>query len=311
MSSCSLKDFLKQSFLFIHKETSAWKRFNNMQTQGPRGQLFPRAMNVMQDLVRGIRQEERIVISTRNGDLRGRYLQYKTGISGGYYSFQGIKYGKAPIGNRRFKASLPEGPWKGVKPAVREGTSCPHRNMILENYKGNEDCLFLNVYTPKLPDSEGNPKLPILFWIHGGGFQFGNGNAFLYGPDYLIPENIILVTINYRLGALGFLNTGTHDAPGNAGLKDQVLALKWVQDNIESFGGDPNEVTIGGQSAGSASVHYLLMSPLTKGLFKRAIAQSGVSVNPWAITDIPQQRAFMLGKALNYHTNDTEKLIRK
>lgn len=299
-------------FLLTLKDTSAWKRFNDLQTQGQRGLLFPRAMNVVQDLVRGIRQEERVVINTKNGALRGRLLPYKSGASGGYYSFQGIKYGKAPVGNRRFKAPLPEGPWKGVKAALREGASCPHRNMILENYKGNEDCLFLNVYTPKLPNSEsGNQKLPVLFWIHGGGFQFGNGNAFLYGPDYLIPENIILVTINYRLGALGFLNAGTAEAPGNAGLKDQVLALKWVRDNIESFGGNPNEVTIGGQSAGSASVHYLLLSPLTKGLFKRAIAQSGVVLNPWAITDIPHERAFLLGKALNFQTNDTNKLIRK
>lgn len=294
------------------KETSAWKRFNDLQMQGQRSLLFPRAMNAVQDIVRGIRQEERVTINTKNGALRGRYLPFKTGIAGGYYSFQGIKYGKAPVGNRRFKAPLPETPWKGVKPAVREGASCPHRNMILENYKGNEDCLYLNVYTPKLPDTDGNkPKLPVMFWIHGGGFQFGNGNAFLYGPDYLIPENILIVTINYRLGALGFLNTGTSDAPGNAGLKDQVLALKWVRDNIEAFGGDPNEVTIAGQSAGSASVHYLLLSPTTKGLFKRAIAQSGVSINPWAITDIPRERAFLLGKALNYHTNDTTKLTRK
>lgn len=137
--------------------------------QSSRGLLFPRAMNVVQDLVRGIRQEERVVVNTKNGALRGRYLGYKTGIPGGYYSFQGIKYGKAPTGSRRFKAPLPETSWKGIKPAMREGASCPHRNMILENFKGNEDCLFLNVYTPKLPDSDGNPKLPVLFWIHGGG----------------------------------------------------------------------------------------------------------------------------------------------
>ena len=127
----------------------------------------------------------------------------------------------------------------------------------------------------------------------------------------MIPENIILVTINYRLGALGFLNIGTEDAPGNAGLKDQILALKWVRDNIDVFGGNPDEVTIAGQSAGSASVHYLLMSTLANGLYKRAIAQSGVALNPWAITDIPRERAFLLGKAMNFLTNDTEKLIRE
>lgn len=268
-------------------------------------------MDAVQDLVSGIRQIEQVVITTKNGALRGRYLPYKSGTGSGYYAFQGIRYGKAPTGARRFRAALPETKWKGIKKAVREGQSCPHRNMILENFKGNEDCLFLNIYTPKLPGVNGNPKLPILFWIHGGAFQFGNGNAFLYGPDYLLPENIMVVTINYRLGALGFLNAGTPDAPGNAGLKDQVLALRWVRDNIEAFGGDPDEVVIGGQSAGSASVHYLMMSPSAKGLFKRAILQSGVTTNPWAVTNIPNERAFMLGKALNFHTNDTEKLIRK
>jgi len=122
-------------------------------------------MNVVQDIVREIRKEEKVVITTNNGAIRGRYMAYKTGIPGGYYSFQGIKYGKAPVGNRRFKAPLPEEPWKGIRSAAREGASCPHRNMILENYKGNEDCLFLNVYTPRVPDSDGNPKLPVLFWV--------------------------------------------------------------------------------------------------------------------------------------------------
>ena len=252
-----------------------------------------------------------MTLTIKNGAIRGRFLNYKTGSSGGYFSFQGIRYGKAPIGNRRFRSALPETPWKGTRSVTREGSSCPHRNMILENFKGNEDCLFLNVYTPKLPENGINPKLPVMFWIHGGGFQFGNGNAFLYGPDYLIPEGVIMVTINYRLGALGFLNTRSKEAPGNAGLKDQVLALKWVRDNIESFGGDPNQVTISGQSAGSASVHYLLLSPSAAGLFHRAIAQSGVTLNPWAISYNTQDRAFSLGNVLGYGTNDTQKLVRK
>lgn len=166
---CPRRTPLKFHSSLFPKDTSAWKRFSSYQTQSSRGLLFPRAMNAVQDLVRGIRQEERVVVTTNNGALRGRYLSYKTGIPGGYYSFQGIRYGKAPVGDRRFKAPLPETPWKGIKPAMREGSSCPHRNMILENYKGNEDCLFLNVYTPKLPDSDGAPKLPVLFWIHGGG----------------------------------------------------------------------------------------------------------------------------------------------
>lgn len=194
-----------------------------------------RFMRVVEEFVRGIRQEERVIVKTTKGSLRGRYQQYKTGVSGGYFSFQGIRYGKAPTGDRRFKAALPEDSWTGIRSTMREGASCPHRNMILETYRGTEDCLFLNVYTPQLPrDYAKKAKLPVLFWIHGGAFQFGNGNAFLYGPDYIMESgDVVLVTINYRLGALGFLNTGTHHAPGNVGLKDQILALKWVRDNIE------------------------------------------------------------------------------
>ncbi|XP_033219251.1 juvenile hormone esterase-like [Belonocnema kinseyi] len=120
-----------------------------------------------------------------------------------------------------------------------------------------------------------------MVWIHGGGFVFGSGNADLYGPDFLVRKEIVLVTINYRIDVLGFLNLGLETAPGNQGLKDQVMALKWVKDNISNFGGDPNNVTIFGESAGSASVHYLTQSALAKGLFHKAIAQSGTALNPW------------------------------
>jgi carboxylesterase type B len=193
-----------------------------------------RFMRVVEEFVRGIRQEERVVVKTTKGALRGRYQAYKNGATGGYYSFQGIRYGKAPTGSRRFKAALPEDAWNGIRSATREGASCPHRNMILETFRGTEDCLFLNIYTPQIPNELiRSTKLPVLVWIHGGAFQFGNGNAFLYGADYFMETGeMILVTINYRLGALGFLNTGTAEAPGNVGLKDQILALKWIRDNI-------------------------------------------------------------------------------
>lgn len=129
-------------------------------------------MIVVQDiLANSLRSEDRLVVQTQNGAVRGRFTPYKSGKSGGYYSFQGIKYGKAPTGSRRFRAALPEEPWTGVRLAWREGASCPHRNMILENFIGSEDCLYLNVYTPKLPkaDDDDEEKLPVLFWIHGGG----------------------------------------------------------------------------------------------------------------------------------------------
>jgi carboxylesterase type B len=124
-----------------------------------------------------------------------------------------------------------------------------------------------------------------MFWIHGGMFVFGSGSAEMYGPDFLITEDVVVVTINYRLGLLGFLSLDnpTLGVPGNAGLKDIVMALKWVQKNIRQFGGDPNNVTIFGQSSGAAAVHLLTLSPMSRGLFHKAIGQSGSALNPWAL----------------------------
>ncbi|KAB0804411.1 hypothetical protein PPYR_01381 [Photinus pyralis] len=121
-------------------------------------------------------------------------------------------------------------------------------------------------------------------WIHGGGFLSGSGNSDWYGPDYLLKENVVLVTINYRLGILGFLNFDNPalDVPGNAGFKDQVMALRWIQENIRCFGGDPNNVTIFGNSSGGISVHLLVLSSLAKGLFHKAIMQSGTALGSWS-----------------------------
>lgn len=162
---------------------------------------------------------------------------------------------------------------------------------------------------PKDDESAEQPKLPVMVWLHGGGFSFGSGNSFLYGPDYLVAEDIVLVTLNYRLGPLGFLTAGP-DAPGNQGLKDQVLALKWVRDNIAAFGGDPNQVTIFGESAGASSVQLLLLSSQAKGLFHRAISQSGSALNPWSMSASSSQRAARLAANLGYvGANKTEDIL--
>lgn len=148
--------------------------------------------------------------------------------------------------------------------------------------EGSEDCLYLNVYTPLPETSEKKELLPVMVFFHGGGWMCGSGVSSFYGPDYLMEHKIIYIGANFRLGPLGFLSTGTKDCPGNNGLKDQNMVLRWIQENIATFGGDPNKVTIFGESAGGASGTYHMMSPISKGLFQQVISQSGANFNPWA-----------------------------
>lgn len=170
---------------------------------------------------------------------------------------------------------------------------------------GQEDCLYLNVYTPDLAPKE---AFPVMVWIHGGGYISGYGNDSLYGPEFLVKKDVILVTLNYRVGILGFLSLETEDIPGNAGAKDQVAALKWVQKNIKSFGGDPTNVTIFGESAGGSCVSFHLVSPMSAGLFKRAIIQSGALTCRWAKCLRPRDRALILAKKLGCYTEDDKEL---
>lgn len=165
----------------------------------------------------------------------------------------------------------------------------------------SEDCLFLNVYTPDLKPRD---PLPVMFYIHGGGFYSGCGNDDMYAPEFLVRKGVILVTINYRLEVLGFLCLDTEEVPGNAGMKDQVAALKWVNKNIANFGGDPSNVTIFGESAGAASVSCHLVSPMSKGLFKRAICQSGATTCWWAKVFEPRKKALVLARQLGYNSEN-------
>lgn len=223
------------------------------------------------------------VIETRLGKVRGKLATSHLGDN--YYSFQGIPYAKAPVGSLRFKDPQPAEPWADELDATKEGPECPSSHLMFLYYIGKEDnCLNLNVYMKEMPKAD-SPLKPVMVWIHGGAFIQGSNTTELYGPDFLMAEDVIQVFINYRLGVLGFLSLEDESlgVPGNAGLKDQVEALRWVRDNIKSFGGDPNNVTIFGESAGAASVHYLILSPTTKGLFHKAILQSGSTLNPWAL----------------------------
>ncbi|XP_065344086.1 esterase FE4-like [Cloeon dipterum] len=216
-------------------------------------------------------------VTIGQGALIGKTMTSRSGRV--FSAFQGIPYAAPPVGDLRFQSPRAPVKWEGERVAQKEGSDCLQGHFIHPIYAGSEDCLFINVYTPITGEKA---QLPVMFWVHGGGFMSGSGSTEMYGPEFLLDHNVVLVTANYRLGMLGFLNLGTPEFPGNYGLKDQAAALKWVKENIAAFGGNPNSVTIFGESAGSASAHYLLISPLTKGLFHRAILQSGTAFNPWA-----------------------------
>ncbi|KAG8262900.1 hypothetical protein J6590_043888 [Homalodisca vitripennis] len=250
--------------------------------------------------------QECIEISTKQGKLRG-LVKKSSGIHNKtYYSFQGIPYGKPPIGELRFKPPEPFGKWEGTRDAFKEG-NCSIQYHILFNYPvGDEDCLFLNVYTTQ--PKEGAKKA-VMVWIHGGGFFADSGSTELYGPHFLVEEDIVYVSMNYRCGVLGFLSLENEKLPGNLGLKDQALALQWVHDNIESFGGDPDNVTIFGESAGGASVNYQLLSPLSRGLFHKAIIQSGCSLSQWALQDNPREKALLLARDLGCTSEDPDTVL--
>ncbi|KAI4468859.1 carboxylesterase [Holotrichia oblita] len=219
-----------------------------------------------------------VIINIDQGCLKGKTGQDYNGRK--YHSFLGIPYAKPPIGELRFKAPQPLEKWNGIWDGTKDGSAC-YSHDILRGVIGSENCLFLNVFTPALPDE--SPKLkPVMVWVHGGAFTTGSNSSETYGPEYLLTGDVVLVSINYRVGVLA-MDDNDLDVPGNAGMKDMVLALKWVQKNIQQFGGDPNNVTIFGESAGGTAVHLLALSTSTKGLFHKAIAQSGCGLLAWSI----------------------------
>ncbi|XP_023937851.2 juvenile hormone esterase isoform X2 [Bicyclus anynana] len=244
------------------------------------------------------------IVTVKEGSLCGTVNKLYNGVN--YYSFKGIPYAQPPVGRLRFKAPLPVQPWEGVLDATKHGPNCPQTNATREILEGDENCLFLNVYTRSLKDDS---KLPVMVYIHGGGYMTGSGDDDMYGPKFLLIQNVILVTINYRLEAFGFLCLDTPEVPGNAGLKDQVAAFRWVKNNISKFGGDPENITIFGESAGGASVTFHMLSPMSKGLFNKAISQSGVCLNDWAYDAEAKTRAFKVGKILGKETTDPEELL--
>lgn len=223
--------------------------------------------------------KEKAVVTTKSGKIQGTHEDE-------LYVFKGIPYAAAPVGARRWLPPGPAEPWSGVRPATTFGPIAPQSPgqlniMIVKRGEEpqNEDCLFLNVWTPGLNDS----RWPVMVWIHGGAFMMGSGSSLQHPGSTLAKRgNVVTVSINYRLGCLGFLHLkkltgGRITSTGIEGLLDQIAALHWVQDNIAAFGGDPNNITVFGESAGAMSIGCLLAMPKARGLFHKAILQSGAN----------------------------------
>ena len=228
--------------------------------------------------------------------------------AGNTYAWLGIPFAAPPLGDLRWRAPRPVAPWQGVREALAFRDPCVQLSGPLDGLPddsgavvGSEDCLYLNIWSPRTQSTASGEKLPVMFWIHGGGNTIGTANTYP-GGRLAGGEQVVVVTINYRLGFLGWMShpalrgadRDALDASGNYANLDMIAALRWVQDNIASFGGDPGNVTIFGESAGGRNVFALMASPLARGLFHRAIAQSG------SIATTPRWRAE------NFHDDTTQ-----
>ncbi|XP_074479494.1 acetylcholinesterase [Sebastes fasciatus] len=261
--------------------------------------------------------EADLIVQTRAGRVRG--IRMPMPDRSQVTAFLGIPFGEAPVGKRRFRRAEAKRPWTGVFEANDYPNAC--YQFVDTSYPGfqgsemwnpnrdmSEDCLYLNVWVPSSPRPH---NLTVMVWIYGGGFYSGSSSLDVYDGRYLAhSETVIVVSMNYRIGAFGFLALhGSSEAPGNVGLLDQRMALQWVQDNIHFFGGNPKQVTIFGESAGGASVGFHLLSPDSRPTFTRAILQSGVPNCPWASVSPAEarRRATLLGKLVGCNGgNDTE-----
>ncbi|KAJ8302529.1 hypothetical protein KUTeg_018925 [Tegillarca granosa] len=231
--------------------------------------------------------QEHQIVNTKSGPIKGVITEHAMGK---LYTFFKIPFAKPPVGELRFKKPEPIEPWNDVIDGTQQMPSCSQPmgifDTILPNTDVSEDCLFLNVYVP----NSLSIKKSVMVWIHGGGYVLGQGNMY-DSTELALTGDVIVVTINYRLNVFGFMTTWDSIAMGNYGLWDQIMALQWVKNNIEDFGGDPDSITIFGESAGGFSVSILSLLPQNKGLFHRVIAQSGIVNAPMAFNN--DKKSFM------------------
>ncbi|XP_058010808.1 fatty acyl-CoA hydrolase precursor, medium chain-like isoform X1 [Ahaetulla prasina] len=258
-------------------------------------------------------RQDHLEVITKYGRLRGKLADVE-GMDEPVKSFLGIPFAKPPTGSLRFSPPQPAEPWSHVRDATSHPPLCLQdlgwldalkeiMNITLPNLTVSEDCLYLNIFTPDM-----EAKLPVMVWLHGGGLVIG-GASLYDGSALSAYGNVVVVVVQYRLGILGFLSTGSQEAPGNWGLLDQVAALQWVQENIEAFGGDPSCVTIFGESAGGFSVGAQILSPLSKGLFHRAISESGTVQLPGFFIQRPEVLAQKVASAANCETTSPAMLL--
>ncbi|XP_068899696.1 carboxylic ester hydrolase-like isoform X1 [Tenebrio molitor] len=243
-----------------------------------------------------------------NGLIKGRISLTTTKRP--YWAFQKVPFASPPVGNLRFRPPVPPKNWYGVLETTKNDITC--YQVPSDSPLESEDCLYLNVYTPRYPTKLWNWSLPVMFYIYGGGFIEGNSLDHIYGPEFLLDRDVVIVVANYRVGPFGFLSTQDMVVPGNNGLKDQLLALQWTHDNIHLFGGDPTKITLFGQSAGSASVTYHLLHTESEGLFRGAICESGSFLCPWAYQRRAREYAFKTASLINEEfktNNDSQALL--
>ncbi|TRY76290.1 hypothetical protein TCAL_13297 [Tigriopus californicus] len=243
-------------------------------------------------------------IDTPQGQIRGLTQTARNGDT--FAAFLGIPFGEAPIGSLRWQKPRPYLSWEGVRDGTIHGNECLQDDVHQPSIQtGDEDCLFLNVFTKHPGDLEA--KKNVIVWIHGGAFIFGG--AKIYNPEYIMEEDVVVVVIQYRLNIFGFLSTEDQNGPGNYGLWDQLEALRWVQRNIQHYGGDPSKVTLMGMSAGGASVHYHMLSKQSHNLFHNAISLSGSSMNWWAQIRHPKKYANKLASVVKCERGNSLEML--
>ncbi|XP_025896188.1 neuroligin-4, X-linked, partial [Nothoprocta perdicaria] len=289
------------------------------------------------------------VVTTNYGKIRGLRTPLPNEILGPVEQYLGVPYASPPTGERRFQPPEPPSSWTGVRNATQFAAVCPQyldeRSLLNDMLPvwftanldtvvtyvqdQNEDCLYLNIYVPtedgantkKSADDitsndrgededihDQNSKKPVMVYIHGGSYMEGTGNM-IDGSILASYGNVIVVTLNYRLGVLGFLSTGDQAAKGNYGLLDQIQALRWIEENIGSFGGDPKRVTIFGSGAGASCVSLLTLSHYSEGLFQKAIIQSGTALSSWAVNYQPAKYTRILADKVGCDMLDTTDLV--